>query len=85
MVFTVTLSKVNNTGSAITFNLADLLTGSATSASDYSAIPGGTQITVANGSNSGSYTVNVSDDALLEATETTSGDSSDFPVVAVSI
>ena len=32
IVFTVTLSKVNNTGAAITFNLADLATGSATSA-----------------------------------------------------
>ena len=85
VVFTVTLSKVNNTGAAITFNLADLATGSATSGADYTAIPGGTLITIANGANTGSYTVTVTDDALLEATETLNAQiaASSNPAVAI--
>ena len=81
----MTLSKVNNTGAAITFNLADLATGSATSGADYTAIPGGTLITIANGANTGSYTVTVTDDALLEATETLNAQiaTSSNPAVAI--
>ena len=69
IVYTVTLSQVNNTGAAITFDLASS-GGSATSGADYTAIPGGAQISVANGAATGTYTVLVTDDALLEATET---------------
>ena len=38
IVYTVTLSKTNNTGVAITFDIDNLLTGTATSGSDYTAI-----------------------------------------------
>ncbi len=40
IVYTVTLSLTNNTGSAITFDIDDDLSGSATSGSDYTAIAG---------------------------------------------
>ena len=53
IVYTVTLSKTNNTGSAITFDIDDLLTGTAVSGSDYTAIAGAAQISVANGSSTG--------------------------------
>src|SRR5207344_1726146 len=69
IVYTVTLSQVNNTGAAITFDIAST-GGTATSGADYTAIPGGAQISVANGASTGTYTVTVTDDALLEATET---------------
>ena len=85
VVYTVTLSQVNNTGSAITFDLADLLTGSASAAADYTAIPAGTQITVANGAATGSYTVAVTDDALLESTETLTAQIANSSFGAVSI
>ncbi len=70
IVYTVTLSATNTTGSAITFDLDDLGTGSASSGSDYTAIAANAQISVANGSNTGTLTVVVSNDSLLEATET---------------
>ena len=70
IVYTVTLSKANDTGAAITFDLDDLLTGSATSGNDYTAIAAAAQITVAAGASTGTLTVAVTDDALLEATET---------------
>ncbi len=70
IVYTVTLSKTNDTGSAITFDLDDLGTGTATSGSDYTAIAANAQISVAAGASTGTLTVLVTDDALLEATET---------------
>ena len=70
IVYTVTLDKVNNTGTAITFDLADLGTGTASAGSDYALIPGGAQISIADGAATGTYTVAVVDDALLESTET---------------
>lgn len=70
IVFTVTLNATNDSGGDITFDLADLGTGTATSGSDYTAIPGGAQITIANGQSSGTYTVVVSDDNFDETDET---------------
>lgn len=70
IVYTVTLSATNITGSAITFDLADLGTGTATSGSDYNAIPGAAQISVANGASTGTYTVTVIDDGSVESSET---------------
>src|SRR5262249_47611597 len=70
IVFTVTLSRANDTGAAITFDLSDAGTGTATSGSDYGAIPAGAKISVAPGASAGSFTVPVLDDLLLEATET---------------
>lgn len=70
IVFTVTLTATNSTGSPITFDIDDAGTGSATSGSDYTAIPAGAKISVDNGFQSGTYTVNVTDDALQEGTET---------------
>ncbi len=71
IVYTVTLSSVNNTGSAITFDIADAATGTATSGSDYTAIAGGSSISVANGASTGTFTVLVTDDSDLESnTET---------------
>ena len=84
-VITVTLSKVNDTGAAITFDLTDAGTGSATSGSDYTAIPAGTKITIANGASTGTYTLPVIDDALLEATETVAATIANPSNAAVSI
>ncbi|MCP3953474.1 MAG: hypothetical protein GY697_14840, partial [Desulfobacterales bacterium] len=70
IVYTVTLSKQNDTGSAITFDLTDATTGSATSGLDYTAFGGAGVISVAAGATPGTFTVTVTDDALLEATET---------------
>ncbi len=70
--FTVTLPKVNTSGSAITFDIDDAATGTATSGTDYTAIPGAATVSVANGSQSGTYTVTVNDDANPEANETMS-------------
>ena len=66
--FTVTLDKVNDTGGPITFELADLGTGTATAGSDYGALP--STITVADGASTGTAMVSVTDDALLEGAET---------------
>lgn len=70
IVFTVTLDKVNHTGAAITFDLEDLLTGTATSGVDYTAIPDNAQISVADGARSGSLSVAVTDDFEIEQLET---------------
>jgi hypothetical protein len=69
IVYTVTLSQANNTGGNITFDIASS-GGSATSGADYTAIPGGAQIVVADGATTGTYTVLVTNDVLMEATET---------------
>ncbi|MGZ2372086.1 Calx-beta domain-containing protein, partial [Ancylomarina sp. YFZ004] len=70
IVYTVTLSSPNNTGSPITFDIDDAGTGTASSGVDYTAIASGATITVANGSSTGTFTVAVIDDGLLETTET---------------
>ncbi|CAD7698190.1 unnamed protein product, partial [Ostreobium quekettii] len=85
IVFTVTLSKVNNTGSAITFDLDDLESGTATSGSDYTAFPANAQITVADGSSTGTLTVTVTDDAVLETTETVTAEISNSSDPSVTI
>ena len=64
------LDKTNETGAEITFDLDDLVTGTATSGADYTAIAANAQISVAAGASTGTLTVDVRDDALLEATET---------------
>ena len=69
IVYTVTLDKQNDTGAAITFDISDTGAGTATSGADYVAIPGSAQISVADGASTGTYTVTVSQDLLLEATE----------------
>ena len=60
------LESTNNTGGAITFDLADLLTGTATSGADYSALPAGAQITILDGQSTGTFTINVIDDPTIE-------------------
>jgi hypothetical protein len=67
VVFTVTLDKVNNTGSPITFNIAQTA-GTAISGTDYTALPA--TISVADGSATGSVSRAVTNDALLESDET---------------
>ncbi len=69
-VFTVTLVNTNNTGSPITFDLTDDLSGTATSGFDYSAIPANTKISVPNGALTGTYSVSIVNDAFIEVTET---------------
>ena len=85
IVYTVTLSQANNTGAAITFDLADLGTGSATAGADYGVIPVGAQISVANGATTGTYTVSVTNDLLLETLETVNAQisNSSHPAVAI--
>ena len=70
IVFMVTLSTPNTTGVPITFDLSDTKTGTATSGSDYVAIPTGTKISVAPGASTGIFMVPVMDDLLLDAAET---------------
>lgn len=70
IVYTVTLDQMNDTGAAVTFDLDDLLTGTATADADYVGIAVDAQIIVAAGDSSGSLTVTVNDDDLLESTET---------------
>ncbi|WP_197455214.1 reprolysin-like metallopeptidase [Stieleria neptunia] len=70
VVYTVTLSRPNETGSPITFDMDDLLTGSATSGEDYAAIPGDAKISVPDGASVGSITVSVMGDAFVETEET---------------
>ncbi len=70
IVYTVTLSESNDTGAAITFDLDDLGSGTATAGVDYTAIGANAQISVAAGASTGTLTVAVAEDALLEAIET---------------
>ncbi|KAA1259861.1 hypothetical protein LF1_23980 [Rubripirellula obstinata] len=67
---TVTLSSRNFSGAPISFDLEDLGTGTATVGLDYQPIPAGAKITVPVGAISGSFRVDVFDDALIEPTET---------------
>ena len=72
--YTVSLTKTNNTGAPITFDI-DKIGGTATTATsglDYTAIAGAAQVSIPNGSQSGTFTVVVLDDTLLENTETVS-------------
>jgi hypothetical protein len=70
IIYTVTLSRTNNTGSAITFDLTDAGTGSATSGTDYTAFGGAGSVSIADGASTGTLTVTVLDDVDLEGTET---------------
>ncbi|MCP4271882.1 MAG: hypothetical protein GY781_07935, partial [Gammaproteobacteria bacterium] len=70
IIYTVTLNNTNNTGSAISFDLTDAGTGTATSGTDYTAFGGAGVISVANGASTGQLVVVVADDALSEDTET---------------
>tara|TARA_R110002096_G_scaffold135456_2_gene287358 strand:+ start:282265 stop:286851 length:4587 start_codon:yes stop_codon:yes gene_type:complete len=70
MVFQVTLTSVNSTGSDITYDFDDAGTGTATSGVDYTAIPAAQKITVPNGQQSGTLSITVSDDAFEEFIET---------------
>ncbi len=63
--FTATITKINNTGSAI--NIPLTMSGEATNGTDYTTI---TQISIANGSTSGTVSVEVTQDGLFENTET---------------
>jgi hypothetical protein len=69
IIYTVTLTKVNNTGSAITFDI-DNTSGTAISGTDFTAFGASDKISVANGTSTGTYTVTITDDGLLETTET---------------
>jgi streptogramin lyase len=70
IVFMVTLSRANNFGAPLTFDLTDAGTGTATPGSDYVPIPTGAKITVAPGATTGTFMVPVMDDSLLEGPET---------------
>ncbi len=85
IVYTITLPYTNSTGSAITFDIDDAGTGSATSGSDYTAIPANAQISVANGSQTGTYTVSVIDDAVSEGVETVMATISNPSVSSIAI
>ncbi len=64
--FTVDLGLVNATGSAIVVNFTR--TGTATHVTDYANI--GTSVSIANGQQTGTVTIDPVDDALVEGTET---------------
>lgn len=70
VVYTVSLSRPNVTGSPITFDIDDLLTGSATSGADYAVIASDAKISVPDGASVGSFTVNVMGDTFVEPDET---------------
>ncbi|MFZ9045792.1 MAG: beta strand repeat-containing protein, partial [Cyclobacteriaceae bacterium] len=67
IVYTLTLSNTNNTGSTITFDVVDLGTGTATSGIDYIGV--GSTISVVNGASTGTYLITVSDDAIVEPSQ----------------
>ena|GEM_PF-2438405 len=69
MVFTVTLSKVNDTANAITFTTA-FTGGTATVGFDYTDVSGPQTLSVARGSATGTLVVPVLKDDLVEGTET---------------
>lgn len=66
--FVVSLSNTNTTGADMTVVLTDPLTGSAAKTSDYAAFD--LAVTIPNGQTQTLVTVAISDDALLESTET---------------
>ncbi len=68
IVFTVTLDKVNNTHAPILIDI-DPTGGTAIAGTDYTNFAGA-QISIPDGSSSGTYTVIVTNDALFENTET---------------
>uniref|UniRef100_UPI00260ABE94 Calx-beta domain-containing protein n=1 Tax=uncultured Maribacter sp. TaxID=431308 RepID=UPI00260ABE94 len=70
IIFTATLSTVNNTGTAITVDFADLTTGSATSGTDYTSIPSNATITIASGDSTGTINVPTTQDTIIEGNET---------------
>src|SRR5206468_3493116 len=69
IVYTVTLSAANNSGAPISFTLTNS-GGTATSGSDFVAFGGVGAIVVPNGATTGSLTVTVTNDAILEPLET---------------
>ena len=84
IVYTVTLTSVNSTGNDIDFDFDDLMTGSATSGSDYAAITANAKITVTNGAQTGSFTITVFDDPAeenIESLEMSISNPSDMSVV----
>ncbi|WP_299431463.1 Calx-beta domain-containing protein [uncultured Maribacter sp.] len=66
-VFTVDLGRVNTTGSAINVNF-QILPSSTTTGVDYASI--GTSVSIANGNQTGLITINPTNDAILEGSET---------------
>src|SRR5207244_3476972 len=69
IIYTVTLTNANGTGAPITFDVANS-GGTATSGTDFTAFGGAAAISVAIGASTGTLTVPVIDDGLLEGTET---------------
>ncbi|WP_298506399.1 Calx-beta domain-containing protein [uncultured Maribacter sp.] len=70
IIYTATLSTVNNTGTVITVDFADLTTGSATSGTDYTAVPVNATITIANGATTGTINIPTTQDSVIEGNET---------------
>ncbi len=69
MVFTVTLSQINNTGAPIVFDSA-FTGGSATVGDDYTDVSGAATLSVPDGNAVGTLAVPVIDDTLWDDTET---------------
>jgi hypothetical protein len=68
IVYTVTISKLNFTGGNVSFNISHL-GGTTTTGTDFTAY-GTSTISIGNGSNTGTFSVNVTNDSLFESTET---------------
>jgi hypothetical protein len=69
-IFEVTLSKLNESGSAITFDLVDENRGSARGGIDYLEIPSNAEISIPNGQTKGTYSVSIVHDLQIEYDET---------------
>ncbi len=69
IVYTATLSTVNNTGSSITFDTS-FTGGSATAGDDYTDVSGPATIAIPDGETTGTLVVPVIDDSLWDDTET---------------
>ena len=85
IIYTVTLSKTNNTGGQISFNIAHT-GGTTTPGTDFTSYGTGT-IRVNNGASTGTFTVNVTNDNLFEAANETAAatiSSPSDPAVALS-
>jgi hypothetical protein len=70
VTFTATLNTPNETGTVLVFDIMDTNTGTALSGTDYTAFDESSQIRIAEGARSGTFMLDVVDDADLETDET---------------
>jgi predicted RNA-binding protein len=85
LIYEVTLSKFNQSGSSIMFDLVDTNFGSASKGVDYVEIPEDAMISIPNGQSTGTYSVALIDDLQIENDETIELQISNPSLVGISI